>query len=89
MAAWPSPERAWLGNVYRKINRVTHTGFRRIHVAAERFRHHGAPGFAAGRRHADAAKERMQRKLHRELGIERLKRSGVGSVINGINQISP
>src|SRR5258708_37662804 len=45
--------------VYRKVNGVANTRFRRIHVAAEGLGHHRTSGLAAGGRHAATTKERM------------------------------
>ena len=54
----------------------------RIHVAAEFGGDHGAARFALGGRDADAAEERMQGNLYREIGIVRLEGGRVRGVID-------
>src|SRR5580693_7709778 len=72
------------GNIDWKIYGVAHASLGRIHVAAKLRRYNRTACLAPSRRNADAAEEWMQRDLRGKFGIERLKCSGVGSVIDGI-----
>src|SRR5580698_3613924 len=71
-------------DVHRKINCVAHRCFRRVHVAAEFRRDDRTARLSRSRRHANAPKKRMQRNLHFEPRIQRLKRRGVVRVIDRI-----
>src|SRR5208282_357052 len=47
-------------HVYRKVHRVSHASFRRIHVPAELRRHHRTARLTVRGSYADAAEERMK-----------------------------